>query len=67
MTRFMIPRYSGSCGTLVRHAGYLRAMGLAIVKGRDLQLLDGEGEITGVVVNRKMVEKAWPNRIRSAS
>ena len=32
------------------------------MKGRDLQPLDGEGEITGVVVNRKMVEKAWPNK-----
>ena len=42
--------------------GYLGAMGLTIVKGRNLQPLDSEGEITGVVVNRKMVEKAWPNK-----
>ena len=42
--------------------GYFAAMGLTLVKGRNLQPLDGEGEITGVVVNRKMVEKAWPNK-----
>ncbi len=42
--------------------GYFQAMGLALVRGRNLQALDDAGEITGVVVNRKMVEKAWPNK-----
>ena len=55
LQRFLVERSSVT-------PGYLRAMGLAIVKGRDLQLLDGEGEITGVVVNRTMVEKAWPKK-----
>jgi predicted permease len=42
--------------------GYFAAMGLTLVKGRNLEPADAEGEITGVVVNRKMVEKAWPDK-----
>jgi hypothetical protein len=42
--------------------GYFAAMGLELIKGRTLQPQDAEGEITGVVVNRRMVEKAWPDK-----
>jgi putative ABC transport system permease protein len=43
-------------------SGYFDAMGLRIVKGRNLLPSDGEGEYTGVLVNRKLVERAWPDK-----
>lgn len=41
---------------------YFAAMGLTLLQGRNLLPSDGEGEITGVVVNRAMVDRAWPDR-----
>ncbi len=43
-------------------SGYFAAMGLAFLKGRNLGPEDGQGDITGVVVNRAMVDKAWPDK-----
>lgn len=42
--------------------GYFAAMGLTLLQGRNLETADGEGEVTGVVVNRAMVDKAWPDK-----
>lgn len=42
--------------------GYFEAIGLRLVKGRNLGPEDREGEIRGVIVNRAMVAKAWPDK-----
>jgi predicted permease len=41
---------------------YFAAMGIHLLKGRGLQKEDGVGEIQGAVVNRRFVERAWPNK-----
>jgi predicted permease len=41
---------------------YFATMGLRLLKGRNLQTEDRTGDIRGVVVNQRMVEKAWPNK-----
>jgi predicted permease len=41
---------------------YLDAMGLRLLKGRNLRAEDRTGEIRGVLVNQAMVAKAWPNK-----
>ena len=41
---------------------YFDVMGLRLVKGRGLRAEDREGEIRGVVVNRALVAKAWPDK-----
>ncbi|HEY4299652.1 MAG TPA: ABC transporter permease [Candidatus Didemnitutus sp.] len=41
---------------------YFKAMGIRLLKGRNLRAEDREGEIHGVVVNQKMVDRAWPNK-----
>ena len=42
--------------------GYHPAMGLRLLKGRLLQPEDRQGDIRGVLVNRTLVAKAWPNQ-----
>ncbi len=42
--------------------GYFATMGLKLLKGRDLQTEDRQGDVRGVVVNQKMVDKAWPKK-----
>lgn len=42
--------------------GYFEAMGLRLLKGRNLRPEDREGDIRGVVVNQATVDKAWPNK-----
>jgi predicted permease len=42
--------------------GYFAAMGLRLLKGRNLATEDRTGEIRGVVVNQACVDKAWPNK-----
>lgn len=39
--------------------GYVRALGLPLLLGRDLRLEDGPGG-TAVLVNRRLAERAWP-------
>ncbi|HVU16957.1 MAG TPA: ABC transporter permease [Candidatus Didemnitutus sp.] len=41
---------------------YFKAMGVRLVKGRNLRAEDGEGDVRGVLVNQKMVDRAWPNK-----
>jgi len=41
---------------------YFAAMGLRLVQGRNLQAEDRTGDVRGVVVNQRMVEKAWPKK-----
>jgi len=41
---------------------YFAAMGLRLLKGRNLTDEDRTGEIRGVVVNQACVDKAWPNK-----
>jgi Acidobacterial duplicated orphan permease len=41
---------------------YFQAMGLRLLQGRALAPEDREGDIRGVVVNQKLVERAWPNK-----
>jgi predicted permease len=41
---------------------YFAAMGLRLLKGRNLATEDRTGEIRGVVVNQACVDKAWPNK-----
>jgi putative ABC transport system permease protein len=51
--------------------GYLEAMGIDLLQGRDLRPEDSEKGHLGVVVNRRFAEQAWPDenplgkRIRS--
>ena len=42
--------------------GYFKTMGLRLMKGRNLQTEDRQGDVRGVVVNQKMVDKAWPKK-----
>lgn len=42
--------------------GYLTSMGIRLLQGRNLQPEDREGDIRGVVVNQKLVDRAWPNK-----
>jgi predicted permease len=41
---------------------YFAAMGLRLLKGRNLAPEDRTGEIRGVVVNQACVDKAWPDK-----
>ncbi len=41
---------------------YFAAMGLRLVKGRNLRAEDRTGDIRGVVVNQAAVAKAWPKK-----
>jgi putative ABC transport system permease protein len=41
---------------------YFAAMGLHLLKGRNLRAEDRTGDIRGVVVNQALVAKAWPNK-----
>jgi putative ABC transport system permease protein len=41
---------------------YFDAIGLRLVKGRNLRAEDREGDIRGVVVNQELVKRAWPNK-----
>lgn len=41
---------------------YFAAMGLRVLKGRALQPEDRTGDIRGVVVNRALVDQAWPTK-----
>jgi putative ABC transport system permease protein len=41
---------------------YFAAMGMRLVKGRNLSAEDRQGDIRGVVVNQEMVTRAWPNK-----
>jgi len=41
---------------------YFATMGLRLLKGRGLKTEDRTGDIRGVVVNRQLVAKAWPNK-----
>jgi predicted permease len=41
---------------------YLDAMGLRLVKGRNLLPEDRSGEIRGVLVNQELVAQAWPDK-----
>lgn len=41
---------------------YFAAMGLHLLKGRNLAAEDRTGEIRGVVVNQACVDKAWPKK-----
>jgi putative ABC transport system permease protein len=43
-------------------ADYFEAMGLRLVKGRNLRPEDRTGDVRGVVVNQAIVAKAWPNK-----
>ncbi|HVT72843.1 MAG TPA: ABC transporter permease [Lacunisphaera sp.] len=43
-------------------AEYFAAMGLRLLKGRNLTNEDRTGDIRGVVVNKACVDKAWPNK-----
>lgn len=41
---------------------YFEAMGLKLLRGRNLRSEDRDGEIHGVVVNQALVKRAWPNK-----
>jgi len=41
---------------------YFEAMGLRLLKGRNLRPEDREGAVRGVVVNQETVKRAWPNK-----
>lgn len=41
---------------------YFAAMGLKLIKGRNLRSEDRQGDIRGVVVNRALVKEAWPDK-----
>lgn len=41
---------------------YFEAMGLRLVKGRNLQPEDRTGDVRGYVVNQAFVAKAWPDK-----
>lgn len=41
---------------------YFAAMGMKLLKGRNLAAEDRTGEIRGVVVNQACVDRAWPNK-----
>ncbi|HEY9154026.1 MAG TPA: FtsX-like permease family protein, partial [Opitutaceae bacterium] len=41
---------------------YFETMGLRLLQGRNLKPEDREGEVRGVVVNKEMVARAWPNK-----
>ena len=41
---------------------YFQAMGLRLLKGRNLQPEDRSGDIRGVVVNQACVDKCWPKK-----
>ncbi len=41
---------------------YFPAMGLHLIKGRNLRTEDRQGDIRGVVVNQACVAKAWPHK-----
>jgi putative ABC transport system permease protein len=41
---------------------YFAAMGMRLLKGRNLSAEDRTGEIRGVVVNQACVDKAWPKK-----
>lgn len=41
---------------------YFEAMGIRLLKGRQLGPEDREGEIRGVIVNQALVARAWPNK-----
>lgn len=41
---------------------YFDAMGLRLLKGRNLRAEDRVGDIRGVVVNQETVRRAWPNK-----
>jgi predicted permease len=41
---------------------YFKAMGLRLLKGRDLQAEDRQGDVRGVVVNQACVDKCWPKK-----
>ena len=43
-------------------ADYFEAMGLRLIKGRNLGPEDREGDIRGVVVNQELVKRAWPDK-----
>jgi predicted permease len=42
--------------------GYFAAAGITLLQGRILEPADAQGAITGIVVNRAMVEKYWPGQ-----
>lgn len=54
-TRLLIERSSVT-------ENYFDAMGLRLVKGRNLQPEDRTGDIRGYVVNQAFVAKAWPSK-----
>jgi putative ABC transport system permease protein len=41
--------------------GFLEAMGIELLRGRDLTLEDASGEVLGVVVNQAFVDRSWPD------
>ncbi len=41
---------------------YFAAMGLRLVRGRNLAEEDRKGDVRGVVVNQEMVARAWPDK-----
>ncbi len=41
---------------------YFQAMGIRLLQGRNLRAGDGVGEVRGVLVNQRMVDKAWPHK-----
>jgi len=43
-------------------ADYFSTMGMRVLKGRNLQNEDRTGDIRGIVVNQRLVDKAWPNK-----
>lgn len=42
--------------------GYFEAMGLRLLRGRNLRPEDREGAVRGVVVNQETVKRAWPDK-----
>ena len=44
-------------------AGYLRAMGIPLLAGQDIDAVAGDTTVGSVaVVSRRMAERAWPGR-----
>ncbi len=41
---------------------YFEAMGIRLLKGRNLAPEDRQGDIRGVIVNQEFVNRAWPNK-----
>ena len=45
-----------------RHPGYLPALGVPVVRGRDFDARDAQSSVPVAIVNRTLAERRWPNQ-----